>query len=58
MKLKERPVKALLITAIPPLLIAGWYHTIYGIHTLVLTAIYAIYVIFTEFKRYETSGTK
>ncbi|AFL95164.1 hypothetical protein CL1_0961 [Thermococcus cleftensis] len=58
LKLKEHPAKTLLITAIPPLLIAGWYHVIYGIHTLVLAAVYTIYVIFTEFKRSETSWTK
>ena len=55
LKLKESPIKTLLIVLTPPLSIVMWYHIIFGMQAVVLTAIYVIYVIFTEFRESENA---
>ncbi|EEB73591.2 hypothetical protein TAM4_1340 [Thermococcus sp. AM4] len=58
LKLKESPAKALLIVLLPPFSIVAWYHIIFGIQAVVLTVIYVIYVLSTEFRKFKNAGDK
>jgi len=52
------PLKTLTIVLAPPLAIVAWYHIIFGIQAVVLTAIYVIYIISTEFRKSKNAGDK
>ncbi|CAI1492695.1 conserved membrane protein of unknown function [Thermococcus nautili] len=56
LKLKKSLVRTLLIVLIPPVFIVMWYHIIFGMQAVVLTAVYALYIIFTEFKESENAS--
>lgn len=49
--LRRSALRAALVMLTPPLLLVGWYRIIFGLHAVIIMAVYLLYTIRSEFRK-------